>query len=105
MVIKRARKENTMEKFIALRDSKYNEGVQLEEYNGSFSLVTAREAEGKVYLKWGFPQTKDRKPLEKSIPWKVTIGGSKEEAIEMLKTFMLMLAGQEYPPDESEIPF
>jgi len=95
-----------MEKFIALKDSKYNEGVQLEEYNGSFSMVTAQEGkDGTVYLKWGFPQSKDRKPIEKSIPWKVTIGGSKEEAIEMLKTFMLTLAGQEYPPDESEIPF
>jgi len=94
-----------MEKFIALKDSKYNEGVQLEEYNGSFSLVTAREAEGKVYLKWGFPQTKDRKPLEKSIPWKVTIGGSKAEAIETLKGFLFFLAGKDNPPDDESIPF
>ena len=81
-----------MEKFIALKDSKYNEGVQLEEYNGSFSLVTARKGDDdKVYLKWGFPQSKDRKPIEKSIPWKVTIGNDITEAIQMLELFILTL--------------
>ena len=95
-----------MEKFIALKDSKYNEGVQLEEYNGTFSLVTAQEGkDGTVYLKWGFPQNKDRKPIEKSIPWKVTIGGSKEEAIEMLTALVDALDGRLNTPDADNVPF
>ena len=90
-----------MEKFIALKDSKWGEGVQLEEYNESFSLVTARKGDDdKVYLKWGFPQNKDRKPIEKSIPWKVTIGGSKEEAVEMLTAMLEYLSGSKVIVDD-----
>ena len=95
-----------MEKFIELAGSKWHEGVQMEEYNGEISLVTARQgSDDKIYLKWGFPQNKDRKPIEKSIPWKVKIGGDKAEAIEMLKGFLFFLAGKDYPTDDAEIPF
>ena len=96
-----------MEKFIALKDNDYGEGVLLNEYKGSFSLVTARKKKDEVYMEWCFPQKRDgsKEPMDKSLPWKVTIGGSKEEAIETLKTLMYSLAGQEYPPKDDDIAF
>jgi len=94
-----------MEKFIALKDSKYSEGVLLNEYKGSFSLVSAREDDkGKVWMEYCFPQKRDgsKEPLDKSLPWKVKIGDSKKEAIEVLKTFMLTLVD---PDPEKDEPF
>ena len=87
--------------FIELHDSKWHEGVKLDEYQGEISLVTARQdAEGKVYLKWGFPQNKDREPIDKSIPWKVKIGDSKAEAVTMLREFIDALVGKTPPDDD-----
>ena len=71
--------------FIELPDSKYNEGIEIEEYNGVWSMVLAQRADdGKTYKRWCFPQVKDKKPSGKAIPWKITLGGSVQEAIDTL---------------------
>ena len=95
-----------MEKFIALAKSEYNEGVLLNEYKGSYSLVVAKKKGEEVYMEWCFPQKRDgsKEPMDKSLPWKVKIGDSKEEAIAMLKQLMNSLTGK--TTDESgEIPW
>ena len=95
-----------MEKFIALAKSEYNEGVLLNEYKGSYSLVVAKKKGDEVYMEWCFPQKRDgsKEPMDKSLPWKVKIGDSKEEAFEMLKQLINSLTGK--TTDESgEIPW
>lgn len=91
-------------KFIEFADSKWREGVQLEEYKGEYSIITARQGDDKIYFKWGFPQGKDKKPIEKSLPWKVKIGQDKDEAVKVLKGLLAELEGQS-PASEEEIPF
>ena len=43
-------KETEMSKFFMINDQ-YNEGIQINEYNGQFSLVTAQMNDGKTYPK------------------------------------------------------
>ena len=60
---------------IEIPGSEYGEVVIINEYNGVYSLCSGREGkEGKVYKNWAFPQDKDKKPREKAIPVKVTLG-------------------------------
>ena len=55
--------------------NQYNDVILLDEYNGTISIVSARESkEGKIFPQWVFPQDKDRKPRDKAIPLKVTLG-------------------------------
>lgn len=86
----------------ALPESKYNEAIIIEEYNGQWSLVLGRLGkDGEEYKKWCYPE-RDKKPLEKSVPWKIPIGGSKEEARETLKELWQALGGE---TDDEQIPF
>jgi len=74
-------------------DSQYGEGVMLDEYNGKWSLVSARQGkDGTVYMQWAYPQARDgtKKPIEKSVPWKVSFG-SKEATISGLRHFLEIL--------------
>ena len=82
-----------MEIFFEFDWSKYGEGVMLEEYQGKYSLVAAVKGKGKgtVFKKWCYPQ-KDKKPNEKAIPWKITLG-DKREAATMLQKILSELAG------------
>jgi hypothetical protein len=83
-------------------DSEYGDGVMLDEYQGTYSLVNAKKGKtGEVYLQWCFPQGPDRKPREKSIPWKVKLG-NQEQALKTLRYFVALLGGE---PDGEEIPF
>lgn len=67
--------------FFPLPNDEYNKGVTLQEYAGSWFLVSSREGrDGKTYHDWCFPQDKDKKPREKALPWKIKIGSSREEA-------------------------
>lgn len=91
--------------FLEDPESDWNEGIMLEEYNGVFSLVSAnksRNSEGTVYKKWGFPQNKDKQPINKAIPWKVRLG-SKRQAVKTLQYFLEQLTnnGTEAP----DLPF
>lgn len=72
------------EKFIKT-NLKYNSGIAVDEYKGEFSLASAIEGkDGKLYLRWVYPQGKDRKPSEKTIPHKITLG-NKQQAIQYLE--------------------
>jgi len=95
--------------FYANEGSKYGEGLVLDEYKGSFSLVAARKKNDEVYLEWCYPQVRDgsRKPIEKSLPWKVTLG-DREKAIEALRFFLVQLGASDPgdpAPDGGTIPF
>lgn len=105
-----------MENFLKYPNDQYGSGIELNEYNGEYSLVNARQAEdGQVWKEWCYPQ-RNKKPIEKSLPWKIKIGSSPEEAVETLKHFIKLLAHpsggtirDEYygPPaaDDDDIPF
>jgi hypothetical protein len=83
-------------------DSEYHEGVLLDQYNGTYSLIAAQKGKtGEIYLRWCFPQDKDRKPREKSVPWQVRLG-NQEQALKTLRYFVALLGGE---PDGDTIPF
>ena len=108
--------------FIEYPDSQYHEGIQIDEYNGTYSLALANEGnDGKVYKKWCFPQGRGKGagPIDKCVPMKIELGKSAEEAVAML---MLLLDGlredagipREYsvdrgeystPDDDGDLPF
>ena len=86
-------------------DNPYNEGVVLNEYNGSYGISFANEGNnGTVYIKWGYPQRiGSREPIEKSLPWEVKLG-SQGEAIKILRNILADLEGSNDNP-EGETPF
>ena len=91
-------------------DYQYHNGIAIEEYEGKYSIARAnRGKDGSVYVKWGFPQGKDRNPIEKSIPWKVELG-DKQEAIQILNELLIELDAPNdpvnAPPEDPDlIPF
>ncbi len=93
-----------MENFKEYPNDKYGSGIELDEYNGTYSLVASRRADdGNVYKEWVFPSYK-KKPREKSCPWKIPIGSSPAEAIETLQYFISLLSGAPASTDD-DIPF
>lgn len=85
--------------FVENNDSEYGEGVLLDEYHGNWSLVSARKGgDGEIYMQWCYPQDKDRKPRNKSIPWKINFG-SKPNAEAILR-YLLKTLGNESPPNK-----
>jgi len=94
--------------FFTKAGSKYGEGFLLNEYNGEYSLVNAKEKDGNTYMEWCFPQKRDgsKKPLEKSLPWKISFG-SKDEMVATLRKILRKLGdGADFDqPNDSGIPF
>lgn len=94
--------------FVRNSESQYNDGVMVNEYGDTVSLVSAREGKnGQIYKDWCFPQDKDRKPKERSIPMGVRLG-TKKNAVAMLLQALAALgynAGQPAPEDSDESPF
>jgi hypothetical protein len=73
-------------------NEQYGNGIILEFYNDSYSLVRGYETQdGKTYKRWGFAE-KDKKPVEKAIPWKLELGNAKE-AVDVLIYFLRQLQG------------
>lgn len=97
-------------------NEKYHRGLALDDYNGVWSIVGANKgADGKTYLLWVFPQVKDRKPSEKSVPLKIELG-DQHDAIKRLEAMLAFLKGKagvqdDYGPvggssdDDPSIPF
>ena len=88
--------------FYKIESSQYGEGILLEKYGENFGIYAAQESkdpDGTVYKKWAFPQNKDKKPIDKSIPMGVKLG-NQNEAIETLKYFL-----EQLNVPEEEIPF
>lgn len=87
-----------VEIFYAIPDSKYNEGIFLEEYNGQIQLIAGRAGkEGKNYKKWALPQiydpaTKQSKSGTKALPVSVNLG-FRDEAIFTLEKILKELRG------------
>ena len=107
------RKGNKMDNFKEYDNDQYNQGIELDEFRGEISLVSARRGEdGRIFKEWVAP-IRNKKPIEKHLPWKIKLGNSPEEAIETLRYFIALLGGgtsaPEYsgPPvdDGGEIPF
>lgn len=77
--------------FIEIPDSKYGDGVILEEYQGKWSLVSAQVGkDGKNYKRWTFPQGRDRQPTEKPIPLKITLGDLETAADVLAKLYRML---------------
>ena len=77
-------------KYIKTSDT-YNEGILLDIYKIEYSLAMASEDKnGEIYLRWVFPQTKDREPGKKAIPLKITLG-LKDQAIQRLEQLLMMI--------------
>jgi len=99
-----------MSKFYMINDN-YREGIQINEYNGKFSLVTANENDGTIYPKWVHPsQGKGKPPNEKVIP----MGSPRMDRFQLIESAKWILAEMDEdgladsntPPDEGEdIPF
>lgn len=82
-----------LEIFYRILDSKYFEGVFLEEFRGCIQLAAGKASkEGTNYKKWAFPQGADRKPGEKAIPVSVNLG-PRHTAIEILEKMLAELKG------------
>lgn len=99
------------ELFFRTELSKYGDGVMLNKYGDTYSIVAGQESQngGTVYKRWAFPQGKDKKPLEKAVPMGVRLG-SRTQAIGILRA---MLAALDKPMNdpvpakgkEQDIPF
>jgi len=73
-------------------NSNYNRGCVLSEYNGTISIAGANEGkEGKKYLEWCYPKTKDGAGAT-MIPNQVRLGDI-EQAKTILKQYLDMLNG------------
>ena len=86
--------------------SEYGEGIILDEYDGEWSLINANRGQNEVvYKKWCFPQKRGKNAgaADKAIPWKITLGKDKAQAIETLTWFLNVLKGQDIP--DRDIPF
>lgn len=84
--------------------SQFNEGWLIQEWGGEYSLVKARMGtDGKIYKDWCHP-SRNRKPIEKGIPWKIKLGDSREEAIELAKWIIAAMNG-EVETESDEAPF
>ena len=100
--------------FFPRAGSQYGEGIELDEYNGTWSLVQARQGnDQKVYKDWCYPQARTEKgepnrPIDKCLPWKITLADSVQGAIEMLHAIAQALEEESGVPandEDGSIPF
>ena len=75
-------------------NTKYHSGFEIQEYEGKFSLVSARKPDNKVYIVWG--EIEIGKDKTKKMPVRVDLG-SKEQAISALKQAIAFLSSDEVP--------
>lgn len=80
------------EKSFIETDSKFKSGICLNKYNNEISICSAHRDEDKVYLDWVYPQTKQRIPSTKTLPWKIGLGTHKA-AQERLQQLCNILKG------------
>ena len=76
-----------VEVFMPFKNSKYGEGLTLQEYAGSFWLIASKQLQdGRIVHDWCHP-SRNKQPLEKSLPWKIKLGEPVEEAFDTLAFF------------------
>ena len=75
-------------------NSEWKRGAALDYYNQEISIVAANTgSDGKMYMVWVYPQTKERKASEKTIPLKITLGDT-GAAINILEGWIKTLRGE-----------
>jgi len=84
--------ENTF----TVTNEKYNEGIALDEYNGTYSIVSCQKAQdGKIWPKWM------RMRLGKDEWSEVLVGATKEDAIANLTMLIEAIrCGTDAPDDD-----
>jgi hypothetical protein len=83
----------SFELFYPLKDSQYNEGILIEEYNEEYAIYLAQKGDdGRVYKRWCKMQIKKDEFTEKALPVKINLG-NQNEAIEALKWLLEQLNG------------
>ena len=66
-----------MEITVPIEGSEYGELVVINKYGDQYSLVLGgKTKDGKVYMKWCYPQDKDKNARDKAVPWKINLGDS-----------------------------
>ena len=80
----------------AIEGSQYNERIMINKYGDQYSLVLGREGQGNgtVYMQWGHPSDKDKKPRPKAIPWRLPLGNY-VQARQMLTALLAVFAKPE----------
>ena len=72
-------------------NNQYHSGAALDDYGNKISIVAANIGnDDKLYLKWVYPQNKERKPSDKTLPVKVDLGDV-GTAISILEGWILEL--------------
>ena len=83
--------------FIPLKDSSYGDGIVVDVYNGTISIVAAQTGkDDNAYMKWCHPQVgtfEERRPHDKAVPWKITLGENMQDAIDMLGALAGIIKG------------
>lgn len=103
------------ERSFVIIDDKYRRGFGIDEYDGIVALCECNYgSDDKIYAKWGFPQNKNRQPIAKAIPWKITLG-YRRQAIDRLQQLIDYLegsmgedgqeSGEAYDSPNDDIPF
>ena len=93
----------SFEIFLQDKNSKYGDGILLEEYNESFSLYAAQKSnDGPIYKRWCKMKTGKDSYMDKDIPVQLRLG-NQNEAIEKLKFFLEQLNAP--ADDEGDNPF
>jgi len=90
-----------------ITDEQWNQGIHLDEYNGTFSLISAKQKEdGRVFDDWCKVRKGQDAYTEKDLPMGVRLG-DKEQAVEVLKQFIKALEGGGGQPEKEndDIPF
>lgn len=66
--------------FVEFPNNKWGEGVAVNEYNGNYSVVAAQRSKtnGKIYMRFAYPQNKDKQPLDTAVPMGPKIGDRKQ---------------------------
>ena len=66
---------------IPVESSKYGDCVIAQKYGDGYKLLAGRvsnKPDGTPWLRWVFPQGKDKQPLEKAIPLQISLGNLTE---------------------------
>ena len=76
-----------LEVFMPFPNDEYNKGITLQEYAGSYWLISSRKTDdGRIIHDWCHP-SRNKQPIEKSIPLKIKLGDSRQEAFNALAHF------------------
>lgn len=85
--------------FIMTNDQ-YSSGVAVEEYKGTYSLISSYMSNSEeVKKKWGYTIKNDK--ADKMLPWKIELG-ERKQAIEVLQGLLRLLNAE--PEGPMELP-